>query len=593
MNVLGISALYHDAAAAVCVDGRLEAAAQEERFSRRKQDRTVPWRAARACLDMTGLTIADIDWVAFYEDPAMKLDRQLSMAAAETRREAVTELLGRIDPHRTYRALREGIGYDGPVRFLPHHLSHAASAFYFSGFQESAILVLDGVGEWSTSSYGFGSTKSGIRLIEADRYPHSLGLFYSTVTAYLGFEVNEGEYKTMGLAPLGQPTLVDRLRRLIEWNDVGDIHLDLRYFDFMGLRRMWSDRLPELLGRPARGAGEPLVDWHADLARSAQVVLEEIVLRKADAVREYSGAKNICLAGGVALNCVATGKLRATGMFDDIFVPPAAGDAGGAAGAAAQVSFDLGAPPPVERLTHSYLGPEFSTARDIIPVLRAANLPYADYRDRFDDLLDDVVARLMAGQVIGWFQGRMEFGPRALGARSILADPRVPDMRDRINKLVKMREPFRPFAPSVLDRLASEYFTCDVPLPFMLETTQVRTDDLPAVTHVDGSARVQTVHPGTNPRYARLLERFWERTACGVLLNTSFNQGGEPIVCTPTDALACFARSGLDALIMQDVLVDTDDVPPSWRQTVAARGFSSAQSDEPGVQRELAVYELA
>jgi carbamoyltransferase len=593
VNVLGISALYHDAAAALCMDGHIESAAQEERFSRKKQDRSVPWRAVRSCLDKVALTIADIDYVAFYEDPSLKLDRQLSMLAAETRKETATELIARIDSQRTYRALREGLGYDGPVRFVPHHLSHAASAFYFSGFEESGILVLDAIGEWATSSHGHGSIRSGIRLMEADRYPHSLGLFYSAITAYLGFEVNEGEYKTMGLAPLGHPVLVDQLRRLIRWNDGGDVTLELRYFDFVGLHRMWSDGLPELLGRPPRLAGDTLTDWHANLASSAQAVLEEVVLRKARALRSRYGATRLCMAGGVALNCVATARLRAAGLFDDIFVPPAAGDAGGAVGASAQVSYELGVPPPLRRLTDAYLGPAYSTERDVIPVLRAANLPFSDYRGRLDDLLDDVVQRLTAGQVVGWFQGRMEFGPRALGNRSILADPRVPEMRDRINKLVKMREPFRPFAPSVLGHLAAQYFECQVPMPFMLETVQARTDGLPAVTHVDGSARVQTVDADTNPRFAALLESFHARTGCGVLLNTSFNQRGEPIVCSPTDALACFARSQLDALVMGDVLVDVRDVPPSWITAVAARGFTSAQSDEPGSYHELAVYELA
>ncbi|MFB6394224.1 carbamoyltransferase [Polymorphospora lycopeni] len=593
MNVLGISALYHDAAAAVCIDGQLVAAAQEERFSRRKQDRTVPWRAARSCLDVSGLSIADIDCLAYYEEPSLKLDRQLSMLAAEVRPEPAAELLARIDPTRVYRAMREGLGYDGPVRFMPHHLSHAASAYFFSGFAESAVLVLDAVGEWTTSSYGTGSPGSGIRLVESDRFPHSLGLFYSTVTAYLGFEVNEGEYKTMGLAPLGRPTFVEQLRKTISWTETGEVTLDTAYFDFTGLRRMWSDALPGLLGIPPRETGQPLDGCHADLARSVQLLLEEVVLAKARAARAATGARNLCMAGGVALNCVAVGRLRAAGLFDDIFVQPAAGDAGGAIGAAAQASYDLGTPPPVERLAHTYLGPGFSTARDVVPALRAAGLPYVDHGDDLDGMFQDVVRRLAAGQIIGWFQGRMEFGPRALGNRSILADPRRPDMRDRINALVKMREAFRPFAPSALDKLASRYFDCPGDLPFMLETVRARTDTLPAVTHVDGSARLQTVSPETNPRFAELLERYASATGCGVLLNTSFNQRGEPIVCSPVDAIACFARSGLDALVIGEVVVDGREVPDSWRTAVSAKGITSAHSDEPGVDHELAVYELA
>jgi carbamoyltransferase len=591
MNVLGISALYHDAAAAILVDGRLVAAAEEERFSRRKHDGTVPWRAARACLDASGITIADVDCLAYYEDPAMKLDRQLSMLATETRPDVAAELIRRIAPTKPYRALREGLGFDGPIRFVPHHSSHAASSFYFSGFDEAAVLVLDAVGEWSTASSGSGSIRSGIRLRETDRFPHSLGLFYSAVTAYLGFEVNDGEYKTMGLAPLGRPVFADRLRRVISYNDAGVVTLDLRYFDFLGLRRMWSDALVELLGRPPRRPEEPLADWHADLASSAQAVLEEVVTRKAMAVRSSTAARNLCMAGGVALNCVATAKLRASGLFDDIFVQPAAGDAGGALGAAAQVSYELGDRPPVERIAHVYLGPEFSTDRDVIPLLRGAGVVFGDHRGRFDELLDDVVPRLAAGQVVGWFQGRMEFGPRALGARSIIADPRVPDMRDRVNARVKMREAFRPFAPAVLAKFAAQYFDGDVPLPFMLETVQVRVDSLPAITHADGSARVQTVDPAVSPRFARLLERFGERTGCPVLLNTSFNQRGEPIVNTPSDALACFVRSRLDALVLGDVVIDRRDVPAVWRARAMA-GRLDRRGPTASRERELGVYEL-
>jgi carbamoyltransferase len=592
MKVLGVSALFHDAAAAVMVDGQLVAAAQEERFSRRKQDRSVPWRATRSCLDQVGLTIADIDCLAYYENPAMKLDRQLSMIASETRAEIAENLLGRIDASRVHRALREGLGNDAPVHFLPHHNSHAASAFYFSGFEDAAILVLDAVGEWTTASCGTGSVHSGIRLWEADRFPHSLGLFYSTVTAYLGFEVNEGEYKTMGLAPLGRPLLADRLRQLIAWDDVGRVQLDLRYFDFLGQRRMWSPALVGLLGEPPRNSDDALTQWHADLARSVQVILEEVVMSKARAVRARSGARHLCMAGGVALNCVATAKLRESALFDDIFVPPAAGDAGGAIGAAAQISFDLGSPPPVARMQHVYLGPEYRTGRDVIPVLDSARVPFTDYRDRPADLLAETVRRLSAGQIIGWFQGRMEFGPRALGARSILADARIPDMRDRINALVKMREAFRPFAPSVLSSHTTKYFETSVALPFMLETANVLVDSLPSVTHVDGSARVQTVDPAVNPRFAALLELFRERTGCAVLLNTSFNQRGEPIVCTPTDALACFARSRLDALVIEDVVVDGRDLP-TWLNAGEAGTLRAASGETVRpADRELAVYEL-
>lgn len=587
-----MSALFHDAAAAVMVDGQLVAAAQEERFSRRKQDRSVPWRAVRSCLDEAGLAISELDCLAYYEDPALKADRQRVMLAGESRADVTSELLRRMDPEAALRSLREGLGFDGPIRLVPHHLSHAASAFYFSGFEESAVLVLDAVGEWATSSYGRASVRSGITLWEADRFPDSLGLFYSTVTAYLGFEVNEGEYKTMGLAPLGRPRFVEELRRLIDCDERGNVRLDLDYFDFLGLRRMWSERLVALLGRPPRGPGEELTDWHADLARSVQVILEEIVLRKARAVRELTGAQDVCMAGGVALNCVATAALRAAGVFRDIFVPPAAGDAGGAVGAAAQTSFDLGVPVRRERLAHSYLGPRFDTERDVLPVLRAAEIAGTDYRGRTDDLLDDVVRRLAGGQVIGWFQGRMEFGPRALGARSILADPRQDGMRDHINALVKLRESFRPFAPSVLREHTAEYFDTAVPQPFMLETVPVKVSSLPSVTHVDGTARLQTVDAAANPRYAALLERWRLATGCAVLLNTSFNQRGEPIVCTPVDALACFVRAGLDALVIEDVVVELADLPVAWLRTPDGGSPLPPPHDRSGAEPELAVYEL-
>ena len=585
VNILGISALFHDSSAALLVDGHLCSAMQEERFSRRKCDGGLPWRAARRCLDEAGLSIADIDLLAYYEDPGVKLDRQLSMLARETRADVATRLLNRIDAAHAYRALREGLGYDGPIRFIPHHTSHAASAFFYSGFDEAAVLVLDAVGEWATSSAGHASIASGIRLHEVDRFPHSLGLFYSTVTSYIGFEVNEGEYKTMGLAPMGRPQFVDRLRRVITCDDEGAVRLDPAYFDFVGLRRMWSDAFTDLMGRPPRARGEELDQWHSDIAASAQVILEEIVLLKATAVRAHTGAERLCMAGGVALNCVATAALRRSGMFEDIFVQPAAGDAGGAVGAAAQASWELGTPPPVRRLEHVYLGPRYTTEHDVIPVLASAGMPYRDYRGDEDALLEDVVARITAGQVIGWFQGRMEFGPRALGARSIIADPRLSNMRDRINGMVKMREAFRPFAPSVLLDHVGEYFDCPVPQPFMVETVTSSVDWLPAVTHVDGSARVQTVTHESHPRYARLLERFRARTGCAVLLNTSFNQRGEPIVCAPTDAFACFARSRLDALVIEDVVVDGRDLPAA----TSAYGPADRRTDD----LELAVYQLA
>jgi carbamoyltransferase len=357
-----------------------------------------------------------------------------------------------------------------------------------------------------------------------------------------------------------------------------------------GLRRMWTPAFTELIGGPPRAPGAELTEWHADLARSAQEVLERVCLAKARALAAAAVPPNLCMAGGVALNCVMTAALRETGMFSDIFVQPAAGDAGGALGAAAQVAAGSGDGLPVRRLEHVYLGQGFSD-QDIVQMLRSCTVPFTDYRSCFSQLADDIAGRLARGQVIGWFQGRAEFGPRALGNRSILADPQVPDMRDRVNERIKMREKFRPFAPAVLATAASDYFRCPVPLPFMLETVQVHTEALPSVTHVDGSARVQTVDECANPRFAGLLSRFGQLTGCPVLLNTSFNQRGEPIVNSPADALACFVRSRLDALVLDDFVVDSRDVPRSWRARQAVPGAGEAGRGRLD-DREVGVYEL-
>ena len=575
LNIIGISAHFHDAACCLLRDGALVCAAEEERFSRAKHDPGLPWNAFRLCLEQGGLTLGDIDTIAYYENPTKKLARQIWMvlhgAGAESRR---GKFLGRLPEYvgRVEREIRQGLGYAGRLEVFDHHLSHAASSFFFSGFDEAAILTVDGVGEWATTTLGR-AAGADIELFEEVQFPHSLGLFYSAITAYLGFEVNDGEYKVMGLAPYGEPLYVDQVRQLITPATPagnGQYRLAMEYFDFMRQDRMFSDRLAELFGAPPRTPEAELLPFHHHVARSAQYVLEEILLEKVRYLADKVPSRNLCMAGGVALNCVANGRILREGPFDRMFVQPAASDAGGCLGAAALAHVRRSGERPAQgRLTHMRWGPA-AAAEQVAALLAATGLPSQDYRGRTEELLEATVDRLAAGKVVGWFSGRMEFGPRALGSRSILADPRDPGMRDRINALVKMREGFRPFAPAVLERHSAEHFALDHPSPFMLETCQVVSPlALPAITHVDGSARVQTVDAESNPRFAGLLERFARRTGCPVLLNTSFNLRGEPIVCTPEDALLCFTRSRIDSLVLDDFLLDRESIPPTWHELTA------------------------
>ncbi len=561
MNIIGLSAFFHESACCLIRDGAIVAAAEEERFSRIKHDPSLPRSAFKYCLDAGGLRITDVDSVAYYESPIDKLGRQIWSGRS---RQGVAWL----DPEFPFREIRESLGFEGPIESFPHHLSHAASAFFCSGFPEAAILTVDGVGEWATTTYGRGEDRV-IELLEQVEFPHSLGLFYSTITAYLGFAVNSGEYKVMGLAPYGQPRYLDRLRRLLRSTAGGQFELDLEYFDFIHGERMFSERLPELLGQAPRAPGAELSDFHRDVARSAQGLLEEMLLEKVRHLHDQVGSSNLCMAGGVALNCVANGRVLREGPFAHLFVQPAAGDSGGCLGAALLAHAKLtGERPSTNRLQHVYLGPEYSSA-SIAAQLNAAGVRAFDFRARQVDLLEAVVDRLVDGRVIGWFHGRMEFGPRALGARSILADPRDPSMRDRLNHLVKKREDFRPFAPSVLLEKASEHFALDHTSPFMLETCAVQSaQSLPAITHVDGSARPQTVDARWSPRFAALIERFDRRTGCPVLVNTSFNVRDEPIVCSPADALSCMIGADLDALVLEDFLIDREMVSDALRRLV-------------------------
>lgn len=580
MNIVGLSAFFHESACCLIQDGRLVAAAEEERFSRIKHDPRLPVSAFRFCLEAGGIGIADVDVLAYYEDPIRKLSRQLWAGVPEGGDPGLPWL----DPGQPERAIREGLGYEGPIRFFDHHASHAASAFFFSGFEEAAVLTVDGVGEWATTTYGAGRGRSLERFAEVE-FPHSLGLLYSTITSYLGFEVNDGEYKVMGLAPYGEPRFVDAVRTLVRSGPEGQYELDLSFFDFVRGRRMFSPKLYDLFGAPPRARGAEIGQIHRDVARSLQVVLEEILLEKVRWLHGKSGLSDLCMAGGVALNVVANGRILREGPFERLFVQPAAGDSGGCLGAAALAWVET-SERPLDRLRHVYLGPSWS-GDDIASLLASTGLPAPDFRGRETELLEAVVDRLVQGQVVGWFHGPMELGPRALGARSLLADPRDPGMRDRLNRLVKKREAFRPFAPSVLASHAAEHFDLDHPSPFMLETCAVTSPlDLPAITHVDGSARPQTVDPADSPRYAALLSAFNRQTGCPLLVNTSFNVAGEPIVCTPVDALFSLGTSGIDCLVLEDFVIDRTMLPPSWpsileawRQRPAARGSSAISAD--------------
>lgn len=574
LNILGISAHYHDAACCLLRDGELIAAAEEERFSRVKHDPRLPARAFRFCLEQGGITLSDIDCIAYYENPVKKLSRQIWMGLHPEVSEPIRlKVLGSL-PNRigqVEREIRRKLGYDGRLEIFDHHQSHAASSFFYSGFEEAAVLTVDGVGEWTTTAYGR-ADGSNVEIFEEVHFPNSIGLLYSALTSYLGFKVNDGEYKVMGLAPYGEPRYVDQVSKLVTRGEAGQYRLNLEYFDFMKRDRMYSDRLIELFGAPARLPESEILQFHQDVARSVQWVLEEILLHQVTYLHSRVPSRNLCMAGGVALNCVANSRILRDGPFDKLFVQPAASDAGGCLGAAALAHVRLTGDRPAQgRLTHMHWGPA-SSADDIAGMLSGTGLQVLDFRGRPEALLEATVDRLAAGKVIGWFQGRMEFGPRALGARSILADPRDEGMRDRINALVKMRESFRPFAPAALEAQAMDHFAIDHPSPFMLETCQVTSPfDLPAITHVDRSARLQTVDPQSSPRFAALLARFYDRTGCPILLNTSFNMRGEPIVCTPEDALACFARSRIDALVLEDFIVDRDSIPAAWSELLKSQ----------------------
>ncbi len=569
---IGVSAHYHDSACCVIKDGSLVAAAEEERFTRIKHDSGMPTNAFRYCLREARINIQDITAIAYYEDPYKKFSRQLwaGLPAILSKPDARF----RIDPERAERDIRRCFGYERDIEFVDHHMSHAASAYYFSGFPEADVFTVDGVGEWATTTYGRAEGNS-INLFEEVSFPNSLGLLYSAITAYLGFDVNDAEYKVMGLAPYGRPLYIDKVRQLITLTENGQYRLNMEYFDFVGGDRMYSDRLCDLFGEPPRVAESEIAQFHEDVASSLQKALEEILLEKVRYLHDRYPSNHLCMAGGVALNCVANGRILRDGPFKRLFVQPAASDAGGALGAAAIAwSRHTDGRSRLKPLQHVYLGPRYTNA-DVHRIVDPSPLGKIakDYTNSPEALIKATAERLADGKVIGWFHGRMEFGPRALGARSILADPRRPEMRDRINELVKMREAFRPFAPAVLASKAPEHFDLKHSSPYMLETCQVISKiSLPAITHVDGSARVQTVDEHNNPRFHDLLVEFERITGCPILLNTSFNLRGDAIVLDPIHAIWCFVISNIDALVLEDCIIDRATNPAAWTEIVEMLG---------------------
>jgi carbamoyltransferase len=602
VRILGISAYYHDAAAAILHDGQVLAAAQEERFTRKKHDSRFPHHAIQACLEQTGTRPSEIDFVTFYDKPFLKFERLLETYLAfaprgfSSFRTALPvwikdKLFQRGTLLQELKALQAGIDWDKRLLFSEHHLSHAASAYYPSPFESAAVLTMDGVGEWTTTSLALGRARE-LKVVKEIHFPHSLGLLYSAFTYYTGFKVNSGEYKVMGLAPYGEPRFVREIKEhLIDIKEDGSFRLNLDHFDYCTGLRMTNAKFEQLFGGAARKPEQKLTQREMDLAASVQAVTEEVVIKLARGLAKDSGERNLCLAGGVALNCVANGKLLRDGCFERLWLQPAAGDAGGALGAA-QVAYYLHAKRPrhvngaMDGMRGGYLGPQYSN-HEIAQRLRAAGAVFEVFDDQ--EILMTSADALAAGRALGWFQGRMEFGPRALGARSILGDARSPTMQKQLNLKVKYRESFRPFAPAVLAEDAPKYFELDCESPYMQLVADVRPEQriamteeqqklfgidklnvprssIPAVTHVDYSARVQTVHRETNPRFYELIAAFKQRTGCPVIINTSFNVRGEPIVGSPEDAFRCFMGTEIETLAVGNCFLRKEAQNPALRQ---------------------------
>jgi carbamoyltransferase len=602
MRVLGISAFYHDSAAALIADGELVGAAQEERFTRKKHDSGFPQNAVQYCLDTAGIQLADVDYVAFYDKPFLKFERLLETYLAYAPRGFNSfrmamplwlkeKLFQKTLLRDEMKKWQPDFDWQKRLLFGEHHQSHAASAFFPSPYEEAAVLCMDGVGEWATTSLGWGQGNK-LEMLREIHFPHSIGLLYSAFTYYTGFKVNSGEYKVMGLAPYGEPKYKDLiLDKIVDLKEDGTFRLDQSYFDYCTGLRMTNDKFADLFGGPARKPDkELLTQKHMDLAASIQAVTEEIVLRLARSVKKETGAKNICLAGGVALNCVANGKLLRENIFDGIWVQPAAGDAGGAVGAAyAAYHGFLGQERKLnghlDGMAGSYLGPEFSDEECAERLTKAGG---RFTRLAYDEIIEQTAQALADAKAVGWMHGRMEFGPRSLGTRSILGDARSPTMQKTLNLKVKYRESFRPFAPAVLREDAAKYFDIDSDSPYMLmvapvleqrrramtaeeqalfgiDKLNVPRSDIPAVTHVDYSARIQTVHKETNPAFHALLSSFKGKTGCSVVVNTSFNVRGEPIVCTPEDAFRCFMGSEIEVLVVGNCFLKKEDQDPALK----------------------------
>ncbi|HEV8537862.1 MAG TPA: carbamoyltransferase [Bacteroidota bacterium] len=565
MTILGISCYYHDAAAAILRDGKLLAAAQEERFTRIKHDPEFPTHAIDYCLRQAGVAIDQVDYICFYDKPFTKFDRILQTYVTTWPRSFPSFLKAMPvwikEKIWVPQEIKKRLGYNGEVLFCEHHLSHAASAFLVSPFDEAAILTMDGVGEWDTTTYGAGRGND-LQLFKSMKFPHSLGLFYSAFTSYLGFRVNSAEYKVMGLAPYGRPLYYDLIvKHLIDVKEDGSFKLNMKYFIYDRALRMTGKAFEQLFGQPGRAPESGLEQFHKDVAASLQKITDEVVVKMANHVYTETKLPNLCLAGGVALNCVANSKLLAQAAFKEVFIQPAAGDAGGAIGAAFYIYNTLLGNKREYVMSNAFLGPEFSD-EEIAQWLDSIG---ASYRRLDRRQLLEVVARNIADQnVVGWFQGRMEFGPRALGARSIIADARNAENWQRVNLKIKFRESFRPFAPTVLEERTAEYFDFNRPSPYMLFVAQVREDRrvVPAITHVDGSARLQTIKREDHPLYYDLISEFGRQTGCPVVINTSFNVRGEPIVCTPQDAFRCFMRTEMDYLVIGSFVIDRKEMKP-------------------------------
>jgi carbamoyltransferase len=593
MRILGLSCFYHDSAACLLTDGSITAAAQEERFTRKKHDPRFPKNAIAYCLEEGGIEASDLDYVVFYDKPFLTFERLLlsyiTVAPKGLRSwlEAMPLWLGR--KLHIPRVIEKELGYEGEVLFTEHHEAHAASAFYPSPFEQAAILTMDGVGEWATASFGYGRGKE-ITLLKELHFPDSLGLLYSAFTYFTGFKVNSGEYKLMGLAPYGVPRYRDLiLRELVDVKEDGSLRLNLSYFDFLGGLRMTNKRFSKFFGGPPRKPETPITEREMDIAASIQAVTEEIVMKMVRHVHRETGEGHLCLAGGVALNCVANGRALREGPFEDIWIQPAAGDAGGALGAALSVWHRfLGNERKVlggrDGQSGSYLGPRFSND-EVRVYLEKHGYPYHPLSST--DRANRVAEQIAAGKIVGYLAGRMEYGPRALGARSILGDPRQVETQSTMNLKIKYRESFRPFAPTVLEDKVSEYFELDRPSPYMLlvadvqaerrfsqpsrdgrnilERLKVKRSDIPAVTHLDYSARIQTVNPKDKPDYYEVISEFEKLTGCAVVVNTSFNVRGEPIVCSPEDAYRCFMRTEMDVLVLEDCMLFKEE-QPRWSE---------------------------